>query len=221
MTIDDELILELIKPDSKGRVTEKALILAITDTKEVRYKLEESTHYLETYGSGEDQETEIVKITPDITIWKKPKKGWKALFKEIMKEMVIGPEEGIAVELENDIQWDFQSSLKQVKKYKGKFQDTRIIIPYDFRRFAPLYRNEGFRVYLWKTKRRWQCLRCGTETIKEGPVAPKCSNTKCGNRSLNEFRLVGLEDTEIEEFASIRKLLKNQKTIIQYGKETV
>lgn len=198
MTIDDELILELIKPDSRGKVTEKALILAITGTKEIEYKLEESTHYLETYGSGENQETEIIKMTPDITIWKKPEKSWKAVVKDVMKQVVIGPDIGIAVELENDVQWDFQCSLQQVKKYKGKFQYTRIIIPDDFKRFAPLYRNEGFRVYLWKAKRRWQCLRCGKESEKEGPVTPKCSN--CDNHSSNEFRLVGLKDTEIEEF---------------------
>jgi hypothetical protein len=198
MTIDDELILELIKPDSRGKVTEKALILAITGTKEIEYKLEESTHYLETYGSGENQETEIIKMTPDITIWKKPEKSWKAVVKDVMKQVVIGPDIGIAVELENDVQWDFQCSLQQVKKYKGKFQYTRIIIPDDFKRFAPLYRNEGFRVYLWKAKRIWQCLRCGKENEKEGPVTPKCSN--CENHSQNEFRLIGLKDTEIKEF---------------------
>jgi hypothetical protein len=116
--------------------------------------------------------------------------------------MVVGPEVGIAIELENDIQWDFQCSLQQIKKYKGKFEDTRIIIPYDFSRFAPLYRNEGFRVYLWKAKRRWQCLKCGTETAKEGIVTPICSNQECKNHNQNEFRLIGLKDACIEEFHS-------------------
>jgi hypothetical protein len=193
LTIDDELILELIKPDAKGKVTEEALIVDITGTKEILYKLEESTYYLETYGSEENQEIEIVRITPDITIWKKPARGWKTLVKDVMKEMIIGQEEGIAIELENDIQWDFQSSLKQVKKYKGKFQDTRIIIPDDFKRFAPLYRNEGFRVYLWNTERIWNCLKCGTETVKEGPVVPKC---QCGAHNHSDFRLVGLKNTK-------------------------
>lgn len=200
MTIDDELILDLIKPDAEGKVTEKGLIVAITGAKDILYKLEESTYYLETYGSEENQEVEIVRMTPDIMIWKKPARGWKALVKDAMKEMIIGPEEGIAIELENDIQWDFQSSLKQVKKYKGKFQDTRIIIPDDFKRFAPLYQNQGFRVYLWKATRRWQCLRCGTETNKEGPITPKCSNKTCNNNSQNEFRLIGLKDAKIEEY---------------------
>ena len=198
ITIDDELILELIRPDSKGRVTEEALIVSIIGTGEISYSLEQSTYYLETYGSGESQETEIVKMTPDITIRMKPKKGLKAIVKDVMKQVVIGPEVGIAFELENDIHWDFQESLRQIKKYKGKFEDTRIIIPEDFKRFAPLYKHEGFRVYLWKAKRMWQCLRCGAETLKEGPVAPKCQ--KCNNSATNDFRLVGLKDPVVKEF---------------------
>jgi len=197
LTIDDELILEVIKPDESGKVTEKGLILSIAGSKDIQYKLEESTYFIETYGSGENEETKIVTMTPDITIWKKPARGWKALVKDVMKEMIVGPEEGIAIELENDIQWDFQSSLKQVKKYKEKFQDTRIIIPEDFRRFAPLYRNEGFRVYLWTTERVWNCLKCGKDTVGRGPIVPKC---ECGSHNPSDFRLVGLRNTEITEY---------------------
>jgi hypothetical protein len=200
MTIDDELILELIRPDENGNVTEKSLIASITGTRHILYKLEESTHYVKNYGSDEYPELRIVKITPDITIWRKPERGWKAILKDAMKEMVIGPESGIAVELENDIQWDFQSSLRQIKRYKGKFDDTRIIIPADFRRFAPLFKNEGFRVYLWTANRRWQCLRCGAETAKEGPITPVCSNQNCKSHGQNDFRLIGLKDASIEEF---------------------
>jgi hypothetical protein len=199
MTIDDELILELIKPDEKGKVTEKGLIVSVTGTKDIFYRLEESTHYIKNYGSDEYPKLKIVKITPDMTIWRKPERGWKAILRDAMKEMVIGPESGTAIELENDIQWDFQSSLQQIKRYKGKFDDTRIIIPADFRRFAPLFKNEGFRVYVWTANRRWQCLRCGTETAKEGPVAPKCSNQDCKNHDQSDFRLIGLKDASIEE----------------------
>ncbi len=148
MTIDDELILELIKPDAKGRVREEALIVSIIGTREIEYILEGSTYYSESYGTGEDQKTEFVGITPDITVKIKPKKGIKEAVKKMLTEMVIGPEVGVALELENDIQWDFQDSLSQIKKYKKKLQDTRIIIPHDFKRFAPLYKHEGFRVYL-------------------------------------------------------------------------
>ena len=198
MTIDDELLLELIKPDSKGKATEGGLIVTIAGTKEILYKLEQSTSYLKNYGTEQEPEIEVIKMTPDITIWRKPpQRGWKTLAKDVLKQIVIGPDEGVAIELENDIQWDFQCSLQQIKKYKGKFEDTRIIIPSEFGRFAPPYKNEGFRVYLWDAKRRWQCLRCGTETDKAGPVSPKCQ--KCSNNSQNDFRLIGLKDTTIEE----------------------
>jgi len=117
---------------------------------------------------------------------------------------IFSPEEHetktVVIELENDLQWDFGESLRQLRKYKLNFKDTRIIIPKDYERFAPLYKKAGFRVFLWNAMRRWQCLRCGNETIKEGPVIPKCSNTKCGNHSQNEFRLIGLKDAVIEEF---------------------
>lgn len=200
MTIDDELILALISPDENGRITGEGLLVSIAGATDIHYKLEESTHYIRNYGTQEHPKTEIVKITPDITVLRKLGRGWKAILKEAMKEMVIGPESGIAIELENDIQWDFQSSLKQIKRYKRKFEDTRIIIPVDYRRFAPLFKSEGFRVYLWNATRRWQCLRCGTETLKEGPVTPLCSNKSCKNRSQSDFRLIGLKDTRIEEF---------------------
>ncbi len=97
------------------------------------------------------------------------------------------------------MQWDFGESLRQLRKYKLNFKDTRIIIPKDYERFAPLYKKAGFRTFLWTAERRWQCLKCGTETAKEGPIVPTCSNPKCKNHSSNDFRLIGLKDAIIEE----------------------
>ncbi|GAH88678.1 unnamed protein product [marine sediment metagenome] len=121
-------------------------------------------------------------MTPDITVTL-PKEGGKP----------------IAIEVENDIQWDFGASLRQVKKYQQKF-DTRIIIPEVYKRFAPLYKNEGFRVYLWKAKRKWQCKKCGKITPNESRVSPKCTTENCKNKNQHLFDLVGLKDAEIEEF---------------------
>lgn len=179
MTIHDELILELIKPNRLGEVGEGALIIKVVGTKEIHYKLEESTHdyYLRT--SALDMVKESVKMTPDVTV-------------EIPHE-----HKEVAIELENDISWDFGKSLQQVKKYKIKFKDTRVIIPEEYKRFAPLYKHEGFRVYLWNAMRKWHCLRCGAITEKEGPVQPKC---KCKNKSRNDFRLVGVKEADVEEF---------------------
>jgi len=193
MTIDDELLIELLKPDRFGEVGDGALIIKIVGSKNIYYQLEEPTYFWRIYTKHMPNfytehipkfEREVVKIRPDI--------------------MVIFPSEKfrhVAIEVENDVQWDFGKSLEQVKKYKEQlFEDTRVIIPKEYMRFAPLYKHEGFRVYLWKAKRKWKCLRCGTITPNESRVPPKCRNKECDNKSRNEFDLVGLKDTEIEEF---------------------
>jgi hypothetical protein len=114
--------------------------------------------------------------------------------------VVSGKFGAIAIELENDIKWDFGESLRQVKKYKNKFGDVRVIIPEIYKRFVPLYKNEGFRVYLWKAKRKWQCLRCRTINISESHVPPRCEDKGCENKSRDEFDLIGLKDTDIYEY---------------------
>ena len=154
-------------------------------TLKTKVQFEESTYYYHQYresGIFSPPKSELVKITPDLTVTFPRKKNIK-----------------VAIELENDIKWDFGESLRQLKKYKVKFPDTRVIIPEEYKRFASIYKNEGFRVYLWKAKRKWQCLKCGTITEKEGPIQPQCKNEDCKNKNRNEFRLVGLQDTEILE----------------------
>ena len=182
MTIDDELLIELLKPDTYGaraQVGKGALIINVVGTSNIQCKLEESEYY-QTKADAAKRTWSI--MTPDIivTIPSEPRK--------------------IAIELENDIHWDFQQSLRQVKKYKNNFGDVRVIIPQKYIRFAPLYKNEGFRVYLWKAKRQWECLRCGTVTEKEGPIQPKCKNVKCKNKSRTEFTLIGLKGAEVYEY---------------------
>lgn len=180
MTIDDELLVELFKPDRYGKIGENALIVKIMRRKNIRFNLEESREF---YA---DQDAVIKKektyICPDIVI----------------SERVVG--EIAAIELENDIAWDFGKSLRQVKKYKEKFGDVRVIIPETYSRFAPLYKNEEFRVYLWKANRKWKCLRCGTVTVNESRVSPQCKNEKCKNKRRDEFDLVGLENADFNEY---------------------
>jgi hypothetical protein len=186
MTVDDELILELIRPNRLGEVGDDALITKVVGTKNLAYKLEEMRIYVGVFE--EKAETGLRRFHKDI---------------EIIPDIFITLSKGeeIVIEIENDIHWDFQESLRQVKKYQRKFPDTRIVIPEDYKRFAPLYKNENVRVYLWKANRRWQCLKCGIETQKEGSVVPFCSNQKCNNHNQSDFRLVGLKDTRIEEFS--------------------
>lgn len=193
MTIDDELLLELFKPDTSGKVGKDALIVKIVGTRRITYRLEETasgfqTHYEEPMHITSPIESELYKITPDIVVTIPRKENRQ-----------------IAIELENDIHWDFGQSLRQVKKYKRKFKDTRVIIPYEYERFAPLYKNEGVRVWLWQAKRKWKCLRCGTINVNESRIPPKCKGKdsegkKCTNTSRDEFDLVGLENADFNEY---------------------
>jgi hypothetical protein len=171
MTIDDELLLELFKPDYYGNIGKDALIVNIVGTPIIDYKLEESEEV--TFW----RKSEIEKMTPDITV-------------TLKQESIT-----IAIELENDIKWDFQESLRQLKKYRKKFSDVRIIIPREYKRFAPLYHNERFQVYLWSAKRKWKCFRCGFVNVNESRIPPKCDgknqNGKSCNANREEFELVG------------------------------
>lgn len=184
MTIDDELLLELFKPDPCGNVGKDALIVKdhVVRTHAFDYKLEDSQEI------SFWRKSEIERITPDIII-------------TLKRETKT-----IAIELENDIKWDFQDSLRQLNKYKKNFPDTRIIIPREYKRFAPLYVHEGFKVYLWSAKRKWECLRCHYINIEENRVPPKKCKGKakegksCGNTNRDEFDLVGLEDTQFKEY---------------------
>lgn len=89
-----------------------------------------------------------------------------------------------------------------MKKYRAKFSDIRLIIPEDYVRFAPLYKKEGFRVWLWSARRRWRCEKCETVTETKGRIAPpqKCKNTKCTNKNRQDFTLTGLTNADILEF---------------------
>jgi len=178
MTIDDELLLELFKPDRYGKVGKDALIQKVVGTLNINYKLEEPKDY--------QTKSDAVQRT------------WSIMTPDIIITIPIQQKE-IAIELENDVHWDFQASIRQVKKYRQEF-DTRVIIPYDYKRFAPLYKNEGLRVWLWQAKRKWKCLRCETVTVNESRVPPECSNKKCKNKRRDEFDLVGLENADFNEY---------------------
>ncbi len=180
MTIHDELILELVKPDKSGKPTGD--IIKIAGTKNIRYTLETSCGYEDVFG-------EIIPMTPDIIV-----DIMEKLDSQVRK---IGKKQ-LAIEFENDIQWDFADSLQQVKKYDELFDKVVVIIPREYERFAPLYKNEGFQVWLWKATRVWECMQCGTITEERRTVKPRCSGKKCNS---TEQRLKGVKDTQFEEFA--------------------
>lgn len=184
MTIDDQLLHELFKPDKNVKVGKGALIKKVVRTRILSYALEESSSYTVPSEDFRTGAIEVVKITPDIIV---------NTGEEAKPKIVV-------IEVENDIQWDFQSSLRQVKKYTQWYEDVRVIIPYKYKMFAPLYENEGLRVYLWQAKRKWQCLRCDHITVNESRVPPRCEGKRCDNKNRSEFDLVGLEGADINEY---------------------
>ena len=188
MTIDDELLVGIFKPERDGKVGNGALITKMlgADASMISYRLEVSRVYEKPYIVQDKhavwtEGNETVKIIPDFVV---------------TLHNLNADDSEIAFELENDIDWRFQETLRQIKKYQEKYSDTRIIIPKEYTRFSAFFRNEGFRVYLWEAVRIWQCLRCKKTTNQQGPFTPKCT---CGNQNLREFRLSGLTDTKMEE----------------------
>jgi len=105
-----------------------------------------------------------------------------------------------AIEIENDIQWDFGKSLRQIKTYRkntSNFQKVVIIIPKKYERFARYYKSEGFEVYLWEATRLWQCMKCDTKIPSKKTGKPKCTKQNCKS---TELALMGLETHKFAPF---------------------
>ena len=194
MKIHDALLFELIKPDKSGKPTGD--IIKIVGTANIKYRLEELVHSIELVYSatslskmlfeGQNKKTIIKEMAPDIIVKR---------LNTNSKEKAI-----VAIELETDVDFDFGESLRQIKKYKKEFgSQVNVIIPREYERFAPFYKNEEIHVWLWEAERIWECMICGNKTVKKGPVRPKCEN--CNKYS--EHRLIGLQNTRFEEFSEV------------------
>jgi len=178
MTIDDELMLKLTQPDDSGKVP----LHTIVKIKEIIFQIEERVLY---------------RLPPQVG-------EWKIMIPDLL--VTIAPhahtdkQKKIAIELENDVKWDFADSLRQMKLYKMVPIITRKtevigIIPKVYERFVPLYNNEGIPIWLWSATRIWECMNCGELTEKQLTAKPKCSNKDCRS---NELRLSGLKDVKFE-----------------------
>jgi len=177
MTIHDELVLELIKPDRRRQPT--GYITQIVGGRNVNYILEELFYCSEERKTPVSTGFQLVEMTPDI----------------VVTNQSTG--KTTAIELESDVDWDFANSLRQIKKYKRNskdFNNVVVIIPKKYERFAMLYENEGFPVYFWKATRIWEC-RCGKVMEDERIVKPRCSS--CNSTEL-EFKRV--KDVKFEPF---------------------
>jgi len=175
MTIHDELILALTQPNEKGDVP----IYKMAGVNGVPFRIEESTFLSQ--GEQPDFTAPLPPqgITPDIVI----------------RARTFPVERWVAIEVETDMDFDFGRSLQQVKKYKGKY-GVIVVIPKEYERFVPLYKNEGFEVYLWRAIRIWECMQCGHPSYVEKPIRPKCSAKGCDSK---EQRLKGIKNAEFVE----------------------
>ena len=195
MSIHDELILELIKPDKWGKPT--GYIVNIVGTSNIKCKVEESVRFVREVHpyipsrikriyyqlvEGLPTETVIEEMTPDIIV---------EILGSTSKEKEL-----VAIELETDMDFDFGKSLRQIKKYARRFKEVIIVIPKEYERFAVLYKNEGFRVYLWEATRIWECMRCGNTTEERKSIKPKCSRKSCRS---TEQRLKGVKNVTFKE----------------------
>lgn len=175
MTIHDELVLKLIEPDKWGKAT--GYVIKIAGSSNIDYSLEELYYWR---GHYQQVMNTYVEMCPDI----------------VVTNLTSGKR--TAIELEGDINWDFAESLRQIRKYRMNskmFQDVVVIIPKRYERFAILYAKQGFRVYLWKATRIWQCLGCGQMLEGESRAKPKPS---CSCRTELEFE--GVRDVEFTQF---------------------
>lgn len=112
------------------------------------------------------------------------------------------------IEVESDDDFNFQRSMIQIRKYQKKYGDVRVIIPTEYERFARLYDNEKFKVYLWRAVRVYRCS-CGEKfDSEERSHFAKCPNcNKTGKVILKDIK--GLEISD--EWRMIREL--RRKTI--------
>lgn len=187
MGIHSELVLALCQRDEKGNIP----LVKVVRTTNIEVQFEESM-YLPA-GGQPDYTAPLppVGITPDI----------------IVRTLGI-PRRKIAIEVESGIDFDLGKTLRQLKKYRKMFKETKLIIPKKQEKFAPIFRNEGFPVYLWTATRIWECMKCSQKTYAKTNFKPHCSNTHCNKT--RPLKLVGLKEIELEEYTKpLQKPFKN------------
>ena len=182
MTIHDELVLKLIKPNRLGQPIGSILDIIGSSSAKTKCVLEELYYRREERKPGK---VEYEKMAPDIVATN------------------LETSEKTAIEIESDMKWDFAKSLRQVKKYRRnkEFQDVVVIIPKRYERFARLYKNEGVQVYLWEATRLWKCANCGKVIPSKRTAIPKCSDNSCKK---SKKVLIGLEEGSEDIFTAFR-----------------
>jgi len=114
---------------------------------------------------------------------------------QISPDIVVNKRDGrsVAIEIESDIKYDFDNSMRQIRKYLLTYDETKVVIPEEYERFAFLYENEGVEVFLWSGIRTWKCRGCDHEFENHHK-----QNVKCPKCNSNQVELSGILDFNIK-----------------------
>lgn len=188
MTIHDEILWSLTQPDERGRIP----LYEMVGQNELHHKVEYS------YNFWDSSKAFLVKMVPDIILSRTTPNG---------RHWII--------EVENDLQWDFSGSLRQIKKYQEYLTLSRgsqryiAIIPDLYERFVPMYQNEGIDVWTWEAERIWQCIKCDELIFEKKSIKPQC--TECKDKHV---RLFGLKNFILHEKQPPRKIVRRKDTFL-------
>ena len=185
MTVHDEIVLKLTELNKDGSIYLKQL-LPSSFTEPLNYRLESSSRMYDNSTISHRA------IRPDIVVF----------FSETKTESEIPyanpPINGYAIEIENDIQWDFARSLQQIKDYFQGYYPI-VLIPKIYERFKRLYEHEGITTWLWTADRVWECMECGHQMESSLTGMPKHTknpkNKSCNSR---QIRLKGIKNLVLE-----------------------
>jgi len=88
-------------------------------------------------------------------------------------------EQKVAIEVENDYDFDVDKILQKIKKDQPC--PTLVIIPKENERDAWQFQENHIKVWLWNVKRKWKCGHCNSVFLTTSKSPPdRCPNEKCG-----------------------------------------
>ncbi len=102
-------------------------------------------------------------------------------------------EQNVAVEVENDYDFDVDKMLQQIKKDQPC--PTIAIIPKENERDAWQFQDNTIKVWLWNVKRRWKCGYCNSVFSTTSKSPPN----RCSNENCNKGGKIVLDDIEYDD----------------------
>jgi hypothetical protein len=108
------------------------------------------------------------------------------------------PPKPTAFELVTDIDFDVGKKLEQLNRYKREYEDTRVIIPEEYKEdYAQLFSINDIVVHVWKGTRRWKCKKCGHVTeVKESSMQPNRCSFESDKKT--DLYFIGLKDAQFK-----------------------